>query len=258
MKALLLGETVEAAALARVVRENAKARRLLVDLTSAVDEVRARFIGEVRVEDFPSMSRRGGVKGAEGLITALQWDRFRAVIEAAHPFDAETRQAAAKASRALGLPLLQLHRPLWPVEARGRVRRADIAEAAQRATLMSRVFLWIGLDRLAPFARRRDLWTLTRAFAPQPGRYPLPRGDYAVGSGPFTETHERMLLGEYRIGGAILENSGSALGEPTLRAAEALGLGVALIDPPAAPPPGPGGARVESVDAALEWLRTLS
>ena len=197
MKILILGETFEAAEFARAARRDRAAKTHPHALLSAVDSVRARTLGEVRPEDFPAAARRGGVKGAEGLLTALQWDRIGAVVDASHPFDGATRAAAAQACAALGLPLLQLHRALWPVE--GRERRASTAEAARRTPVFSRAFLWIGLDRLEPFKDRLQLWTLTRAYAPPPGRYPLPRGDYAVGAPPFTEAHERILLEDYRI-----------------------------------------------------------
>lgn len=248
----MLGETEEAAALARAARRAAPK----IALTAAVNEARARAFGEVGREDFPAAARRGGVKSAEGLLTALKWDRYRAVIDASHPFDARTSADAQAATRALGLPLLQLRRPLWP-EGPGRFRAESAAEAAYRAPFHARCFLWIGLERLAPFARRLELWALTRAFEPPAGRYPLARGDYAVGRGPFTEAHERMLLSDYRIGWVALENSGSTLGAPTLRAAEALSLPVALIDPPEPPAPGPLGARVDDVAAALDWAAGL-
>ena len=47
------------------------------------------------------------------------------------------------------------------------------------------------------------------------------------------------------------------MGAPMLRAAAALDRPVTLIDPPAAPAPGPGGARVATVEDALAWLRAL-
>ena len=262
MKILVLGETAEAAALTQAALRARRERRIDIAPTLATDPVRARANGEFKARGFstaslPSGCRRGGVKGAEGLITALQWDRYRVVVEAAHPFDAETRLSAAAACRALGVPLLQLHRPLWRISAPGRRAVADVQEAARRAVRLSRSFLWIGLDRIAPFSERRDLWTLTRAFAPQPGRYPLPRGDYAVGEGPFTQAHEATLLSDYRISELILENSGAAMAEPMLAAAAAKGCGATLIAPPEPPEPGPNGARVGDAEAALDWLGRL-
>lgn len=248
----MLGETEQAAALARAARRAAPK----IALTAAVDDARARALGETGREDFPAASRRGGVKSAEGLLTALKWDGFRALIDASHPFDARTRADAAQAARTLGLPLLQLHRPLWP-ESPGGHGAETVQEAAYRAPFYARCFLWVGLDRLTPFARRLELWALTRAFEPPPGRYPLARGDYAIGRGPFTETHERMLLSDYRISWLILENSGAALGRPLLAAAAGLSLPVTLIAPPEPPAPGALGHRVETVEAALEWLQAL-
>ena len=102
MKALLLGETAEAAALLRAARAEKARRRSSVDLTAAVDPRRARAFGEVREADFSADARRGPVKSAAGLMTAVQWDRFRAVIEAAHPFDVATRAAASHSSRSSG------------------------------------------------------------------------------------------------------------------------------------------------------------
>ena len=50
---------------------------------------------------------------AEGLMTALKWDRIEAVIDASHPFDAATSADAQIACRALGLPLYHYARPPW-------------------------------------------------------------------------------------------------------------------------------------------------
>lgn len=249
MKTLVLGETVEAADLAgRLARDLPAVRPTL-----AVDARRARCLGEIADAALPrQVALRGGVSGAEGLVTAVKWDRFQALVDASHPFDAPTRAAAVNVARALGLPLLQLHRPLWSVD------NAEIADtaaaAAAHAPFNARLFLWIGAERLDPFLRRPDLWTLSRVYDPPPGRYPTRRGDFAVGRGPFTPAHERTLLADYRIAGVVLDNIGGRLGASMLAAVRDLALPLTLVTAPTAPTPPVGGARVETVSAAVSWL----
>ncbi|MEL6977186.1 MAG: precorrin-6A/cobalt-precorrin-6A reductase [Pseudomonadota bacterium] len=257
-----MGETAEAAALVAAARRDRALRRL--ELVHAIDAPRARALGEIDRASLEidrasaeRMGRRGGVKGAEGLVTALKWGRCGALIDASHPFDAPLRAAAAGAARVLGLPFLQYHRPLWTAQS-DRVRHsANAASAARSAPFFARVFLWVGLERLGPFAERRDLWHLVRAYDPPPGRLPVARGDYTLGRGPFTERHEATLLSDYRISLLVLENSGAALAAPMRRAAAALDLPISLISPPDPPSPGPSGAVARSEAEALAWLRAL-
>lgn len=199
----------------------------------------------------PAEETRGGFAGAEGLMTALKWRRYDAVIDASPPFDAASSGMAATACRALGLPLLHLRRPGWTLEETARLRRVrDAAAAARDVSLFSRIFIDVGRADMLAFRQRRDAWFLARLHAPVRGRFPLPRGDFAIGRPPFPLAHERVLLRDYRINQVVLRDEGGAAGRTTLAAAQALDLPVIVIDRP----PVPSGPLAETVEEALAWL----
>lgn len=247
-RVLVLAGVSEADAIADQLRTRFGASPLL-----AIDAAAARRSGELDPERRRRVETRGPVQGAEGLLTALKWDRVAAVIDASHPFDGDTPRAAATACRALGLPLAQFVRPGWSAAAE---RRVESLEAALSALpFFARAFFWIGAGGLARIGVRRDLWSLARTLQPPAARYPGARGDFAAGAPPFTEAHERALLDAYRISHLCLENTGAAFGAPLLSAAERLERAVILIEPPERPPPPPGGSRSESVEDLLAGFR---
>ena len=290
---LLLAGVLEARELAQaIVNDPGLARRLKV--TAALSDELAPWRGAAA---FPAETVRGGFAGAEGMITALKWDRIDLVLDASHPFSPGISTQAQAACAAVGAPLCRLSRPAWRPEAADRWRSVPVlAEAARAAPLFSRVFLLDGVpegeappplprmggDALAgmlardaarmrgparesakpsqaeafsAFRDRRDLWVLARAHEPTARRFPLPRGDYALGRPPFSEAHEAMLLADYRIGVVIAQNAGGDRGRPALAAARRLGAPVIMVDRPAPPPPSSKVMEVGDITAALEWLR---
>lgn len=201
----------------------------------------------------PAAETRGGFAGAEGLMTALKWRRYDAVIDASPPYDAETPAMAAAACGALGLRRLRLLRPGWALSPHTGLRIvASARAAAQAVSLSTRAFLDVGRSGIPAFRDRRDAWFLARLHAPARGRFPLPRGDFAVGRPPFSFGHETTLLRDYRIRQAVLRDEGGDAARVTLDAAQALGLSILLIERPA-PPPGPIAPTVAD---ALDWIAT--
>ncbi|MEL6281582.1 MAG: precorrin-6A/cobalt-precorrin-6A reductase [Pseudomonadota bacterium] len=195
---------------------------------------------------------RGGFAGAEGLMTALKWRRFDAVIDACPPFDGETANAAHVACAALGAPLLRLRRPAWSLDAWPNIRRVDDAgHAAKEAQIFSRVFLDVGRRDIIAFQQRRDTWFLARLHTPVRGRFPLPRGDFAVGKPPFTCAHEVTLLRDYRIRQLVLRDEGGEFGRSSLDAAAELDLPVILINRPGVP----NGPIATTPQEAVDWVR---
>lgn len=199
---------------------------------------------------------RGRFGGAEGMMTALKWDRIDLVVDATHPYATTISENARLACGALGTPLLQVWRPAWaPGPSDDWRATPDLESAAAALPFFCRAFLATGRRSLAAFKERRDVWFLARVIDPPGARFPLPRGDYAVGRPPFTVAHEETLLTDYRIGWLVSKNAGGEAGWTKLLAARKLGLPVLMIDRPPAPRPTPGGAVVETSAAAIDWLR---
>ena len=71
-----------------------------------------------------------------------------------------------------------------------------------------------------------------------------------VARGPFTETDEKMLLGEHRIETIVAKNSGGEATYAKIAAARALGVTVVVLRPPALP----DVPAVETIAEAASWL----
>ena len=176
--------------------------------------------------------------------------RPMAIIEAAHPCDAATAHAVARAARSAGVPHLQLVRPAWRPAGRDRwVSARDVAQVARRVPAAARILTTLGRAEL-PGLRAFRGEVLARVLAPDPGRFPLRRGRFVVGRGPFTLADEVALLRALRIDWLVLRNAGGSGGWPKLAAARRLGVGVAMVARPARPP----GPRVATTEEALAWL----
>ncbi|APZ54345.1 precorrin-6A/cobalt-precorrin-6A reductase [Salipiger abyssi] len=172
-----------------------------------------------------------------------------AVIEAAHPCDDDTAFATARACAALGLPHLQLVRPEWrPGRGDRWVMLRHAGEAAACVPRGATVLASLGRGRLAGL-RNLDGFVYARTLSPAMGGFPLRRGRFLPGRGPFTPRGEAALIRRLGIGWLIPHNAGGAGGWPKLAAARALGLPVAML----ARPRRPDGARVETVREAMDW-----
>lgn len=226
---------------------------LIVDgarLIAALD----RRSAEIDEDDWRGAAEvRGLFAGAEGLMTALKWDRIEAVIDASHPFDLETSEAAQIACRALAMPLYHYARPPWRPGPQEQWREVpDVAAAADALPLLSRVYLGFDYTPLEPFRGRLNTWFLARRFRPTGQRLPLKRGDWVVAPRRLTEAHERILFQDRRIGWVALENAGGGPGAASLAAARTLDLKILTLDPPLLGPAPVLGGRFEEVAALRE------
>ncbi|WP_422826130.1 precorrin-6A/cobalt-precorrin-6A reductase [Thalassococcus sp. BH17M4-6] len=178
---------------------------------------------------------------------------LRAVIEAAHPCDAGTAHDVAAACRACRVPHLQLVRPAWRA---GRGDRwVDVWAARDLARVVppeARVFATLGRGGMADIRALRGP-VFARLLGAPDGAFPLRRGRFVPGQGPFSVADEMRLLRRLRIDWLVLRNAGGPGGWPKLAAARALGLRVAMLRRPVRP----GGARVRDVKGALAWLRRI-
>ncbi|MBV7393686.1 precorrin-6A/cobalt-precorrin-6A reductase [Mameliella sediminis] len=175
-----------------------------------------------------------------------------AVVEAAHPCDAGTAFAAARASANAGVPHLQLVRPGWRAGHRDRwvpLRRAS--DAVRVIPRGARVLVTTGREVL-PELRALRAEVLMRRIGNDCAPLPLWRGRMICGAGPFTVADEIRLLRRERIDWLMVHDAGGPGGWPKLAAARALQLPVALV----ARPRRPGGPRVATVKEALAWLET--
>lgn len=239
---LILGGTCEAAALA--------GRLHAADDYHPVSSLAGRT-GNPR--PLPGEVRIGGFGGVEGLAEFLSSRRIDMVIDATHPFAATMSRNAAAACDRIGLPRLRLERPPWVQQANDRWIEAEDVHAAARALPSDarRVFLSIGRQELAPFAARPEIHYLVRMIEPATKPPPLPRHELVLGRGPFHAEAEQGLLVRHRIEFVVSKNSGGDATYAKILAARHLGLPVIMIKRPE-PPVGPC---VETVEAALGWLR---
>lgn len=239
MKILLLGGTGEARALAAVLHPEVE---VISSLAGRVPDP-ALPVGPVRI---------GGFGGAEGMRGWLVDERVEAVVDATHPFAATITAHAAQVCAELGVPHLVLARPAWaPGDA---ILVGSDTEAAETVTGngYSRVFLTTGRSGTRAF-KGVDAWFLIRAVtAPDPDTLPADH-HLLLSRGPYDYDGELALLREHRIDVLVTKNSGGAMTEPKLRAAESAGVAVVMVDRPALPP---GVQTVATVEEAASWVRT--
>lgn len=240
MRVLLLGGTGEARTLAARLHPGVD---VISSLAGRVPDP-ALPVGEVRI---------GGFGGVAGLTRWLRDSHVDAVVDATHPFAATITAHAARACAETGHPYLVLARPAWPT-GRAIVVGSDTQAANSVAEQnFSRVFLTTGRTGTAAF-QAVDAWFLIRAVtAPEPHTLP-PRHRLLLSRGPYDYEGELSLLREYAIDALVTKNSGGAMTEAKIRAAEAANVPIIMVDRP----PLPAGVRtVATVDEAVDWLAAL-
>jgi precorrin-6A/cobalt-precorrin-6A reductase len=240
---LILGGTGEAAALAQAAQQ--RFGQTLAVTTSLAGRTAnpALVAGEVRI---------GGFGGTEGLANYLGEHAVDLVIDATHPFAAQISAQAAEACAATRVPRLLLERPPWP---RGPGDRwVEVADAAAAAALLPglgrRAFLTIGARDLAAFAPLREMHFVVRLIDPPRAALPLASCELLLGRGPFGLAEERHIVERYAIDVLVAKASGGQATEGKLIAARERELPVVMLRRP----PATAGPRVDSVDAALDWL----
>lgn len=235
---LILGGTAEAAELARRCADRCSVVTSLAGATGTP----VHSSGSVRV---------GGFGGAEGLVRYLVDQAVDLVIDATHPFAVRMQANAAKACAVAGVPRCRLLRPPWARRDGDRWIEVDDAAAAAAALagFGPRIFLALGARDLHRFRTVAGKWLLVRGVTPPAA--PMPNGLFIQARGPFAMLDETRLLREHRIDAVVSRQSGGAGARAKIDAARELGLPVVMIRRPPPPPP----PIVETVDAALAWLR---
>jgi precorrin-6A/cobalt-precorrin-6A reductase len=239
MRILLLGGTSEARTLAARLHPDIE---VISSLAGRVPDP-ALPVGEVRI---------GGFGGVDGLRRWLVDADVAAVVDATHPYAATITANAAAVSGELGLAHLVLARPAWdPGDA---IVVGSDAEAAKivAAKPYSRVFLTTGRSGTAAFVDVHA-WFLIRAVtAPDADTVPR-RHRLLLSRGPYRYDDELALMRGHRIDALVTKNSGGAMTRPKLDAAAALGIPVVMVDRPPLPP---NVVTVETVDGAVDWVRS--
>lgn len=233
---------------------SAEARKLAEGLAgmAGIDLV-ASFAGATRRPiALPCATRSGGFGGVEGLRDYIRRQRIDALLDATHPFAERMSANAAAAARAEKLPHLQLLRPEWqPGPGDDWTMIASEQQAADHIRPPARVFLATGRQKLENFANLDGCWLICRRIDPPRSAFPLANGEYLLGRPPFSLADEVALFSQLRLDWLVVKNAGGVEGRSKLDAARRLGLGVLMIRRPRQP----DCQRVNSVGAALEWVR---
>ncbi len=240
-RVLILGGTGDAIALA------AKASKIpnVEILTSLAGRTQSptAIAGSVRV---------GGFGGAAGLSDYLRDQHIDYLIDATHPFAAQISHNAAIATRDVGIPHLMLVRPAWEKMPHDRWIEVESIEAAALALEQSakRVFLTIGRQQLAPFARLQSIWFLMRSIDPPSPDIAIPNGITVLDRAPFTIEQEKKLILDHAIDTIVSKNSGGKATYAKIVAARELEIPIVMVQRSPTPPV----EQVADVEGAIGWL----
>lgn len=200
-------------------------------------------------------TRIGGFGGDAGFEEYLSREGVRAVLDATHPFSAGISHRSARICARLGVPYAQLLRPAWrPIEGDSWHFAGDEARAAALVPEGASAFVATGQQRLGAFGPMpgRRVWVRQIERAPE-APPPFADGHWLVGTPPFSIADEIALFRGLGIDWLIVRNAGGSSSRTKLDAARMLGIDVAMIRRPRQPE----AIRLDSVSAALAWLRRL-
>lgn len=229
-----------------------EARGLAERLGITVDAVTS-FAGRTTRPVPPTGRMRvGGFGGVTGLAEYLRSERVAAVVDATHPFAAVMPHNVAAACAGIGMPRLRLLREPWQEETGGVWHPAsDMGDAVNQVAGVGgrRVFLTIGRQEIAPFARLREPWFLVRSVEPC-DLSAFASATSLLARGPFDVAAERSVIEGNAIDLIVSKNSGGDATKAKLVVAREYGVPVVMV----ARPPQPEGATTPLVDEAAEWV----
>ncbi|MCG3267587.1 cobalt-precorrin-6A reductase [Yoonia sp. I 8.24] len=209
--------------------------------------------GATRTPDpLPLSTRIGGFGGDDGFRDYLRSENITAVLDATHPFADRITQRTARICAQLKLPYLQMLRPGWAAEF-GDIWTEIACEedAAQHIPLGAVVFLGTGRQTLDRFANLTGREVICRQIDPPNGPFPFAGGRFLVGRPPFSTEDEMQLFSALGVTHLVVKNAGGAASRTKLTAAKHLSIPVLMITRPKRG----DWPIVESVDAALDWVR---
>jgi len=238
---LILGGTIEASALARLIAGDARFAATL-SLAGRTSTPRPQ----------PLPTRIGGFGGIDGLARFLGDHAIDVLIDATHPYADQISANALAACATTGVPLVSITRAAWQAQAGDRwqvVRDADAAAAALGPT-PRHVFLSLGRLDLHAFAPAPHHHYLARTIDPPQQQVLPPDIRFLQARGPFDRADETRLLSDEKIEVVVSKNSGGAATYAKIEAARELGLPVVMI----ARPQKAVGHVVQSAEEAVAWL----
>ncbi len=232
-----------------------EAKRMAWGLVDSRLPVVASLAGATRdPEPLPVATRIGGFGGADGFVAYLQDAGITAVLDATHPFATRITDRTAAICAERGIPYLQFLRPAWlPGPGDDWTTILAEAEAAAHIPRGATVFLGTGRQTLERFANLEGRRVICRQIDPPTAPFPFEGGEYLIGRPPFPVADEEKLFRQLGIDVLVVKNAGGAASATKLTAARNLGLPVLMI----ARPPMPDAPRVDTVAAALDWVRGL-
>lgn len=199
-------------------------------------------------------TRIGGFGGREGFTAYLKRERIGAVLDATHPFAAAMSHRTLDVCTEEGIPYAQVLRPAWrPAEGDTWTFLNNEADAARHVPPHATVFLATGRQSLPLFAPISDRTLFARRIDPPGEPFPFPHGGWVLGRPPFSVGAEEALFHRLGIDWLVVKNAGGSSSRAKLDAARNLGIPVAMIRRPLQPQ----GIRLETVAAALTWVRRL-
>lgn len=205
-------------------------------------------------EPLPLPTRIGGFGGEEGFHGFLREENITAVLDVTHPFADRITRRTARICAELNLPYLQMLRSGWVAETGDNwTEIAREEDAARDIPLGAVVFLGTGRQTLDRFANLTGRDVICRQIDPPDGAFPFKGGRFLVGRPPFSVADEMQLFSALGVTHLVVKNAGGAASRTKLTAANHLDIPVLMI---ARPTPG-DWPRVDSVDAALAWVRAL-
>ena len=233
-----------------------EARRIAAELAGLPDlDVIASLAGATRSPQALGVPTRiGGFGGAGGFAAYLRDERIDAVLDATHPFAARMSHRTHEVCAEAGVSYAQVLRPEWrPGRGDDWVSLDDETDAAGHIAEGSTVFLATGRQTLDRFKGLQESALYVRQIDSAPGEFPFPRGGWVVGRAPFPVEDEIALFERLGIDWLVVRNAGGEASRSKLDAARELGIRVAMIRRP----PQPEGLTVETVAAAVDWVRRL-
>lgn len=240
---LILGGTGDARALAEAVTTR---------FGDAV-EIEFSLAGRTREPALPTGAVRiGGFGGSAGLARYIAENDIDLVVDATHPFANRISAHAVEACALAEVPRLALVRAPWELPVGGRWEEVDDIAGAVGAVRRraKRCFLTTGQKGLEQFAALDDVFFLIRFLEPPAKALPFANHEVVVSRPPFTLESEKALMQENRIDTLVTKLAGGAATKAKIAAAIELDLPIVVVRRPPPPP----GARVETVDEALDWV----
>lgn len=199
-------------------------------------------------------TRIGRFGGDGGFLRYLQAEGIGAVLDVTHPFATGVSKRSTRICTDLGVPYAQVLRPEW--RAGPNDNWIDVADEAGAAGIVppdAKVFTTTGRATLAGFKDMFARHLFVRQLTDDGGQENMKNVTYVFGKAPFSVNEEIALFEELDIDWLIVRNAGGDASRTKLDAARALGLPVAMIRRP----PQPEGPKLETVQAALDWVESL-